>query len=91
MESRHCGQDKRILFCPVHNASTPCSLQALGIRCIVQHYCHKISKNVHGQIEFLCNSVPSYMKWLGDIHFLFCITYPNFLWVFDTLSSNSSD
>ena len=35
MESRHCGQDKRIFFCPVHNASTPCSLQAFGIRCIV--------------------------------------------------------
>ena len=34
MESRHCGQDKRICFCPVHNASTPCSLQAFGIRCI---------------------------------------------------------
>ena len=34
MESRHCGQDKRIFFCPVHNASTPCSLQAFGIRCI---------------------------------------------------------
>ena len=31
MESRHCGQDKRIFFCPVHNASTPCSLQAFGI------------------------------------------------------------
>ena len=30
MESRHCGQDKRIFFCPVHNASTPCSLQAFG-------------------------------------------------------------
>ena len=28
MESRHCGQDKRIFFCPVHNASTPCSPQA---------------------------------------------------------------
>ena len=25
---------KRIFFCPVHNASTPCSLQAFGIRCI---------------------------------------------------------
>ena len=36
MESRHCGQDKRIFFCPVHNASTPCSLQAFGIRCIVK-------------------------------------------------------
>ena len=35
MESRHCGQDKRIFFCPVHNASTPCSLQAFGVRCIV--------------------------------------------------------
>ena len=34
MESRHCGQDKIIFFCPVHNASTPCSLQAFGIRCI---------------------------------------------------------
>ena len=34
MESRHCGQDKRIFFCPVHSASTPCSLQAFGIRCI---------------------------------------------------------
>ena len=34
LESRHCGQDKRILFCPVHNALTPCSLQAFGIRCI---------------------------------------------------------
>ena len=34
MESRHCGQDKRIIFCPVHNASTPCSFQAFGIRCI---------------------------------------------------------
>ena len=34
MEWRHCGQDKRIFFCPVHNASTPCSLQAFGIRCI---------------------------------------------------------
>ena len=34
MESRHCGQDKRIFFCPVHNASTLCSLQAFGIRCI---------------------------------------------------------
>ena len=35
MESRHCGQDKRIFFCPVHNASTPCSLQAFGIRCML--------------------------------------------------------
>ena len=34
MESRHCGQDKGIFFCPVHNASTPCSFQAFGIRCI---------------------------------------------------------
>ena len=34
MESRHCGQDKRIFFSPVHNASTPCSLQSFGIRCI---------------------------------------------------------
>ena len=34
MESRHCGLDKRIFFCPVHNASTPCSLQAFGVRCI---------------------------------------------------------
>ena len=34
MESRHCGQDKRIFFCPVHNASTPCSLQTFRIRCI---------------------------------------------------------
>ena len=24
----------RIFFCPVHNASTPCSLQAFGIRCM---------------------------------------------------------
>ena len=23
-----------IFFCPVHNVSTPCSLQAFGIRCI---------------------------------------------------------
>ena len=35
MELRHCGQDKRIFFCPVHSASSPCSLQAFGIRCIV--------------------------------------------------------
>ena len=35
MESRHCGQDKGIFFCPVHNASTPCSLQAFGIRCML--------------------------------------------------------
>ena len=34
MESRHCRQGKRIFLCPVHNASTPCSLQAFGIRCI---------------------------------------------------------
>ena len=34
MESRHCGQDKKIFFCPVHNASTPCSLQAFVIRCM---------------------------------------------------------
>ena len=34
MESRHWGKDKRIFLCPVHNASTPCSLQAFGIRCI---------------------------------------------------------
>ena len=34
MESRHCGQVKRIFFCPVHNASTPRSLQAFEIRCI---------------------------------------------------------
>ena len=38
MESRHCGQDKRIFFCPVHNVSTPCSLQAFGIRCIQYIY-----------------------------------------------------
>ena len=37
MESRHCGQDKRIFFCPVHNASTPCPLQAFGIRCVEQN------------------------------------------------------
>ena len=24
-----------MFFCPVHNASTPCSLQAFGIRCIL--------------------------------------------------------
>ena len=34
MKSRHCGQDKRIFLCPVHNPSTPCSLQAFGIRYI---------------------------------------------------------
>ena len=34
MESRHCGLDKRIFLCPVHNASTPWSLQAFGIRCM---------------------------------------------------------
>ena len=38
MESRHCGQDK-IFFCPVHNASTPCSLQAFGIRCMASTVC----------------------------------------------------
>ena len=38
MKSRHCGQDKRILFCPVHNASTPCLLLAFGIRCIIYIY-----------------------------------------------------
>ena len=38
MESRHCGQDKRIFFCPIHNASTPCSLQAFGISCIYLLY-----------------------------------------------------
>ena len=44
MESRHCGQDKRIFFCPVHNASTPCSLQAFGIRCIMtNHKCRNCS------------------------------------------------
>ena len=32
VEALWTGQ--RILFCPVHNASTPCSLQAFGIRCI---------------------------------------------------------
>ena len=37
-ESRHCEQDKRIFFCPVHNASTPCSFQAFGIRCIDLYY-----------------------------------------------------
>ena len=41
MESRHCGQDKRILFCSVHNASTPCSLQAFGIGCIGSKGSHK--------------------------------------------------
>ena len=35
MESRHCGQDKRTLFCPVRSASTPSSLQAFGIRCML--------------------------------------------------------
>ena len=34
MKPRHCGKDKIIFFCPVHNASTPCSLQAFGIRCV---------------------------------------------------------
>ena len=34
MESTHCGQNKRIFFCPVHNASTQCSLKAFGIRCM---------------------------------------------------------
>ena len=38
MELRHCGQGKRIFFCSVHNASTPCSLQAFGIRCISGMY-----------------------------------------------------
>ena len=37
MESRHCGQDKEILFCPVHSASTPCSLQAFGITSARMH------------------------------------------------------
>ena len=48
MESRHCGQDKRIFFSPVHNASTPCSLQAFGIRCIrtKQLTNHCISSNL---------------------------------------------
>ena len=41
MESRHCGQDKGISFCPVHNASTPCSLQAFGIRCILSQLWRK--------------------------------------------------
>ena len=40
IESRHCGQDKRIFLCPVHNASTPCSLQAFGIRCIYKDISH---------------------------------------------------
>ena len=31
MEWRHCGEDKGIFFCPVHNASTLCSLQALEL------------------------------------------------------------
>ena len=38
MESRHCGQDKRIFFCPVHNTSTPCSLKAFGIRCMNKYW-----------------------------------------------------
>ena len=41
MESRLCGQDKRIFLCPVHNASTPCSLQAFGIRCMTQMTLYK--------------------------------------------------
>ena len=47
--ARHCGQDKRIFFCPVHNASTPCSLQAFGIRCMaMSDFENKIL------IEFFC-------------------------------------
>ena len=29
MESRHCGPNERIFFCPVHNASAPCSFLRL--------------------------------------------------------------
>ena len=44
MESRHYGQDKIIFFCPVHNASTPCSLQAFGIRCIKMRKYDKLTR-----------------------------------------------
>ena len=46
MESRHCGQDKGIFFCPVHSASAPCSLQAFGIRCIVVSAATNITPSV---------------------------------------------
>ena len=46
MESRHCGQDKRIFLCPVHNASTPCSLQAFGIRCIADRLYERSPENI---------------------------------------------
>ena len=45
MESRHCGLDKRIFFCPVHNASTPCSLQAFGIGCMVFPVLQSVAKS----------------------------------------------
>ena len=34
VEALWTGQKNTPLICPVHNASTPCSLQAFGIRCI---------------------------------------------------------
>ena len=51
MESRHCGQDKRIFFCPVHNASTPCSLQDFGIRCIVTEVIFSFRKSVFRDVR----------------------------------------
>ena len=51
MESRHCGQDKRIFFCPVHSASTPCSLQAFGIRCIVTEVIFSFRKFVFRDVR----------------------------------------
>ena len=67
MESRHCGQDKRIFFCPVYNASTPCLLQAFGIRCTVHTV--KDPKQILGVPHTLKTAVLIYFLVLGQTAF----------------------
>ena len=60
----------RTNFCPVHNASTPCSLQAFGIRCIPQHMLYAVwscvlyyqlkSSGSHSSIAHVTRSSPIY-------------------------------
>ena len=58
MESRHCGQDKGIFFCPVHNASTPCSLQGFGIGVWFSLYgADLLQQNNLDGIHFVCSLV----------------------------------
>ena len=58
---------ERIFFCPVHNASTPCSLQAFGIRFIYLADLFFIASSLLMMTGFSYSTInlTRYVKWIS--------------------------